>query len=366
MKKYFENITDPRQPWKVEYNLHEIVIMTICAVMSGCEIWEEIVDFCKVKADWFRENLGLALENGVASHDTFQRVFQLIKPEELEKSFVSWVRSIAVSIKDEIVSIDGKTVCGSKSEAAKAVHMVSAWANTGQLVLGQIKTAEKSNEITAIPALLDLLELKNCIITIDAMGCQKDIAKKIIKECESDYVFSLKGNQSSLHEDTALYFETLEKKEREDKKTVVNKEKGHGRIEIREYYLETDIDWLFQKPDWEGLNAIGMVKSKVFEKGAWREETRYFMTSLTDAETFANAVRAHWGVENSLHWCLDVVFNEDSNRTRKDHSAENFSVIRRIALNILKKFPLKMSLNRKRRKCHYDADFLTQVLMTVC
>jgi len=365
MKEYFEHITDPRQPWKVEYNLQEIVIMTICAVMSGCEIWTEVVDFCKVKADWFRENLKLTLENGVASHDTFQRVFQLIKPEELEKSFIAWVRSLAVKVKGEVISIDGKTVCGSKSEASKAIHMVSAWSNTNQLVLGQVKTEEKSNEITAIPALLDLLALRECIITIDAMGCQKDIARKIIKECESEYVFGLKGNQSTLHEDTALYFETMNKKEREAKKNTVTKDKDHGRIEVREYYLETDIDWLYQKTGWEGLKAIGMVKSKVFEKGAWREEVRYFITSLTDVTVFANAVRAHWGIENSLHWCLDVVFNEDANRTRKDYSAENFCVIRRIALNILKKFPAKMSLYRKRRKCQYDAAFLADVLLSV-
>jgi len=163
--KFFETITDPRQPWKTDNNLHEIVVMTICAVMSGCEIWEEITDFSKVKADWFREKLDLALENGVASHDTFQRVFQVIKPEELEESFALWVRSIATRVKGEIVSIDGKTVCGSKSEVARAIHMVSAWGNTNQLVLGQVKTDEKSNEITAIPALLDLLELKDIIIT---------------------------------------------------------------------------------------------------------------------------------------------------------------------------------------------------------
>ena len=365
MKKYFENITDPRQPWKVFHNLHEIVVMTICAVMGGCDIWEEVVDFCNVKAEWFRDKLGLLLENGVASHDTFQRVFQLINPSELEESFVAWVRSIAVRVKGEIVSIDGKTVCGSKSEASKAIHMVSAWANTNQLVLGQVKTEEKSNEITAIPQLLDLLELRNCIITIDAMGCQKDIAKKIIKECESNYVFGLKGNHGTLHGDVALYFESLDKKERNVSKTITKKDMGHGRVEIREYYLETDIDWLFQKGDWEGLSAIGMVKSKVLIKGVWREETRYFITSLSDVKSFATAVRAHWGVENSLHWCLDVIFNEDDNRTRKDNSAENFSVIRRIALNILKKFPAKMSLNRKRRKCHYDPDFLAEVLMSI-
>jgi len=361
MMKYFETITDPRQPWKVEHNLHEIVILTICAVMSGCEIWEEIVDFCKVREDWFRDKLGLLLANGIASHDTFQRVFQLIKPEEFEKSFVSWVKSILVKTKGEIVSIDGKTVCGSKDETKRAIHMVGAWGNANQLALGQVKTDEKSNEITAIPALLDLLELKEVIITIDAMGCQKDIAGKIIKDCESEYVLGLKGNQETLHNDAKLYFETIGTANK-----VITKEKDRNRYEIREYYLVTDIDWLWQKSDWEGLRAIGMVKSKVLKNGKLHEETRYFITSLIDIETFAKAVRCHWGIENSLHWCLDVIFNEDANKTRKDNSAENFSIIRRIALNILKKFPAKnMSLNRKRRKCHYDADFMAEVLLSV-
>ena len=360
MTKYFESLTDPRQPWKVDHSLHEIVVMTICAVMSGCDIWEEIVDFCKVKEEWFRERLGLVLENGIASHDTFQRVFQIIKPEELENSFVTWVKSLAVKVKKEIVSIDGKTVCGSKSDMARAIHMVGAWGNSNQLALGQVKTDEKSNEITAIPALLDLLELKEVIVTIDAMGCQKDIAAKIVKDCESDYVFGLKGNHEILHDDVKLYFATHATNDK-----TLNREKDHGRGEMREYYLVTDISWLWQKTDWQGLAAIGMVKSRTLRNGKICEEIRYYITSLTDVETFAKAVRAHWGIENSLHWCLDVIFNEDANRTRKDNSAENFSVIRRIALNILKKFPIKMSLNRKRRKCHYDADFMAQGLLSV-
>jgi len=358
MRKYFESIADPRQPWKVEHNLLEIIMMTICAVISGCEHWEDIVDFCRVKKTWFQEKLGLVLENGVASHDTFQRVFQLIKPEELEASFLSWVKSVAHKTKGEIISIDGKTVCGSRDAKTKAIHMVSAWANANQLVLGQVKTEEKSNEITAIPSLLELLELKGCIVTIDAMGCQKDIAEKIAG-AKADYVFGLKGNQSSLHDDVKLYFES------EDiARQVVTREKGHGRIETREYFLETAIDWLHQKPDWAGLGAIGMVKSSVWEKNSLREETRYFITSLTDVGTFAKAVRAHWGIENSLHWCLDAVFGEDSCRTRKDNSPENLTVIRKIALNILKSFPTKMSLARKRRKCQYDCDFMAQVLLS--
>ena len=236
--------------------------------------------------------------------------------------------------------------------------MVSAWANANQLVLGQTKTDEKTNEITAIPTLLEMLELKGCIVTIDAMGCQKDIAKQITGE-EADYVFGLKRNQTGLHEDVKLYFEQIEVSSK-----TVTKEKGHGRIETREYFLETDIDWLLQKPDWAGLNAIGMVKSKVWEKDILREETRYFITSLTDVKLFAKATRAHWGIENSLHWCLDVVFHEDLNRTRKDNSAENFAVIRHIALNVLKNYPVKMSLARKRRKCEYDADFTADVLLS--
>lgn len=358
MREHFENISDPRQAWKVEYNLMEIIVVTICAVISGCEYWEDIVDFCRVKKTWFQEKLGLVLENGIASHDTFQRIFQLIKPEELEAGFLSWVRSVTRKTKGEIVSIDGKTACGSRDAKTKAIHMVSAWANANQLVLGQVKTEEKSNEVTAIPALLDMLELKGCIVTIDAMGCQKEIAKQITK-AEAEYVFGLKGNQSRLHDDVKLYFETEKVKQR-----AVTHNKGHGRIETREYFLETEIDWMFQKRDWAGLTAIGMVKSSVWEKGVLREETRYFITSLTDVNVFAKAVRAHWGIENSLHYCLDVVFHEDACRTRKDNSAENFSVIRKIALNILKNFPVKMSLARKRRKCEYDAEFMANVLLS--
>jgi len=358
MREHFENINDPRQWWKVEHNLLEIVVMTICAVISGCEHWEDIVDFCRVKKTWFQEKLGMALENGIASHDTFQRIFQMIKPEELEASFLSWVKSVTRLTKGEIISIDGKTVCGSRDAKTKAIHLVSAWANANQLVLGQVTTGEKSNEITAIPTLLEILELKGCIVTIDAMGCQKDIAEKIVK-AEADYVFGLKGNQTSLHDDVKLYFETEKVTER-----AITHNKGHGRIEKREYFLETEIDWMYQKPDWVGLNAIGMVKSSVWEKDVLREETRYFITSLTDVKTFAKAVRAHWGIENSLHYCLDVVFHEDACRTRKDYSAENFSVIRKIALNILKSFPANMSLARKRRKCEYDAEFMGDVLLS--
>jgi predicted transposase YbfD/YdcC len=238
--------------------------------------------------------------------------------------------------------------------------MVSAWANKNQMVLGQVKTDDKSNEITAIPTLLDLLELRGCIVTIDAMGCQKDIADKIIEQ-SADYVFGLKGNQGNLNDDVRLYFET------EDvSNTKTTYDDGHGRIERRVYSLETNIGWLWQKEEWRGLGAVGRVQSFVEEKGRIREETRYFITSLTDIESFSRAVRSHWGIENSLHYCLDMTFREDENRTRKDNSAENFAVIRHIALNILKNFqtPKRMSLARKLRKCGYDADFMADVLLS--
>jgi len=304
LKKHFETITDKRQEGKVKYKLFEAVIMVIVAVIAECEAWYQIEHYCKTKESWFKKKLRLKLQNGIPSHDTFQRIFQLIEPKELEKSFISWTQSIAHKTKNEIISIDGKTVCGSRDAKTKAIHMVSAWANANQLVLGQVKTEEKSNEITAIPALLELLELKGCIVTIDAMGCQKDIAK-IITEAEADYVLGLKGNQESLHEDVKLYFDHILVETKE-----VTRDKGHGRIETREYFLETDIDWIEQKSKWLNLNAIGMVKSRVWEKEILREEVRYFITSLTNVKAFAKAVRAHWGIENSLHWVLDVGFNE--------------------------------------------------------
>jgi len=366
MKEHFVGITDPRQANKTSYNLLEIVVMTICAVVSGYDYWEDIVDFCRAKEDWFREQMCLALENGIASHDTFQRIFQLMDPYELETGFISWVQSVACKTDGEIISIDGKTLRGSHGTTKKAIHMVSAWANANKLVLGQVATAEKSNEITAIPTLLELLEVKGCIVTIDAMGCQKAIAEKIVAS-EADYVLSLKGNQGTLHGDTALYFKGAEQNPKlyPEINEYITTEKGHGRIEKRCYYLTSDIGWLTQSHDWTGLKSIGMVRAIVEANGIKSEDVRYFITSIEDVKTFSNAVRSHWCIENSLHWCLDVVFQEDANRTRKDNSAENLAVIRHIALNILKSYPSSMSLARKRRKCGIDIDFMRDVLFSL-
>lgn len=361
--EYFEKITDPRQQHKVKHNMLEIVIMTICAVIAECEAWYQVVGYCQEKESWFRETLGLKLENGIASHDTFERIFAMIEPKELESSFISWTKAVNRITKGDIVSIDGKSLCASASTEQRAIHMVSAWASKNRLVLGQVRTEEKTNEITAIPELLDLLELKGCIVTIDAMGCQKKIAEKITSK-EADYVFGLKGNQTLLHEDVALYFEEAvgNRKLYPEIDSASICEKGHGRIEKRSYYLTNEIDWLQSKKDWENLGGIGMVSSEVIEKGQGRTENRYFITSLTDIKAFAKAVRGHWSIENSLHWVLDVAFHEDNCRIRKDNSGENFAVIRHIAVNLLKQDDAKMSMKAKRHRCAYSDAYLHKIL----
>jgi predicted transposase YbfD/YdcC len=360
VKNHFELLSDPRQQWKVDHNLSEIVIMTVISIISGFEIWEDIADYCQKQTDWFKEKVGLVLENGVASHDTFRRVFSLLKPRELESSFRSFVWETSKISNGEIVGIDGKTLRGSGDEKSKAIHMVSAWAAANKVVLGQIKTDEKSNEITAIPTLIGLLDLKGCIVTIDAMGCQKDIVDAIT-DAEADYVIGLKGNQRNLHKGVRKCFENTTIAP----DTFTTNNKGHGREELRKYELITDIDELSNLPkieDWKNLNGIGRVCSTVLEKGKLREETRYFIASLTNVETFAKAVRGHWGIENSLHWCLDVNFNEDDCRITDNVSAENLAVVRHMAVNALNKHPAKISMARKRRKCQYDYDFLVEVV----
>jgi predicted transposase YbfD/YdcC len=281
--------------------------------------------------------------------------------------FKQWVRAICKITKGEIVSIDGKTVCGSRNGETEPLHLVSVWANKQQMVLGQERTEGKSNEITAIPKLLDALELKDCIITIDAMGTQKEIAEKVAER--NDYVLALKDNHAKLSKDVYTYFEeTLaDEKLYFDGNRVKTKEKGHGRIESRAYYLTTDIGWLEQKDEWAALKAIGAVWSETIRNGKVCSEHRYFLTTLDDVNIFAKSVRAHWGIENSLHWCLDVIFNEDRCRLRTGNSAENFAVIRKIVLNILKTFPTEKpsTLNAKRLRCQYDFDFLSNVLLSV-
>ncbi len=366
LKEHFEGLTDDRQSWKVKHNLLEIVVMTICAVIAGCDVWEDIFDYCRVKENWFRESLNMDLKHGIPSHDTIQRVWAMIHPEEFERCFRSWVGTVCQKTDGEVVSIDGKTVRRSGDSGNNPIHMVSAWANEQRMVLGQIATEEKSNEITAVPKLLEMLDIAGCIVTADAMSCQKEIAKTI-EQKGADYALALKENQALLYQEAKEYFQSAlrEPQNYPAIQKIETIDKGHGRIEKRSYYLSGEIDWYADREKWAGLAGIGMVRSRVEINEKISEECRYFITSLTDIASFSQAVRKHWGIENSLHWCLDMTFREDYSRIRKDHSAENMAVVRHIVLNILQNFPAKISLARKRRRCSYDDDFFAKVMCSI-
>lgn len=361
--EHFEGLTDTRQAGKVKYSLLEIIVMTVCAVIAGCEVWEDIADYCRVKEEWFRESLGMKLKNGIPSHDTMQRVWGMLEPEEFERCFRSWVSSVCKTTEGEIISIDGKTLRRSGEKDKSPLHMVSAWANQNQLVLGQISTDVKSNEITAVPQLLEALDIKGCVITADAMSCQKAITAKLMEK-DADYVIGLKENQPNLKRDTEEFFDDILKNptsfpEVQHLHTV---DKGHGRMESRDYYLATNLDWMLYRDGWAALNSVGVVVSKIQTGESTTLERRYYISSLKEIRPFSTAVRAHWGIENSLHWCLDMTFHEDYSRMRKDHTAENMAVVRHIALDVLKLHPAKMSVARKKRRCSYDDAFLAQVL----
>ena len=366
MREYFGELTDNRQAGKVKHNLLEIIVMTICAVIAGCDVWEDIADYCRVKAVWFKESLHMTLENGIPSHDTIQRVWGMIEPKEFERCFCAWVEAVCQKTHGEIVSIDGKTVRRSGRKDQRPIHMVSAWANSQQMVLGQLATDEKSNEITAVPELLEMLDVAGCIITADAMSCQKEIVHKITEK-EADYVLGLKDNQPTLRREVQEYFDAALREPQNYPlvKSVKTTDCGHGRIETRTYYLTTEIEWFENRAEWSNLRAFGMVHSRVEQQDRITEDDRYFITSLDDVSVFADAVRKHWGIENSLHWCLDMTFREDYSRIRKDHSAENMVVVRHMALNILKNYPAKISLARKRRRCAYDDAFFADVMNSV-
>lgn len=341
--------------------------LTICAVICGAETWEGIEAYGHSKSAWLRTFL--SLPNGIPSHDTIARVFALLEPTQLQQCFVSWVKSIAELSLGEVVSLDGKSARHSydTGQGKGAIHMVSAWASENQLVLGQVKVADKSNEITAIPKLLKLLDVQGCIVTIDAMGTQTDISKQIIDQ-GADYVLSLKGNQHHLHEDVAQLFDWAQKTQFKDieHEAFQTIDKGHGRIEIRRYWLLEQVEHLENADRWEGLKRVGMVEAerRVAGKPTTREQ-RYYLVSLDGGvKRFAQAARKHWGVENNLHWSLDVIFGEDDSRIRKGHAPENMTVMRKIALNLLAKESSKGSKKTKRLKAGWDNDFLVQVLLT--
>lgn len=363
---FFSDMPDPRLDRKKLYNLTDIFVVVLCGVLTGAESWVEIEQFGKVKLNWLRQFVPLV--NGIPSHDTLGRVFSLIDPEEFGKRFLGWIRSVSKKTKGGVIAIDGKTLRRSHDESSgrSAIHMISAWATENRLVLGQLKTSEKSNEITAIPELLKLLDINDCIVTIDAMGCQRKIARQITSQ-GGHYILGLKGNQSKLAEDVEDFFSCAQRDDfsflRHDYTKTT--EKDHGRIETREYWIADEASFDADGA-WGGLKSVGMVKSTRNTKNGLSVDTRYYICSCEglSANGFAHAVRGHWGIENSLHWVLDVAFREDECRVRKGHAAENLSRIRHVALNLLReeKEVCKLGIKAKRHRCAIDEEYLQAVM----
>ena len=362
LTNYLKDIDDPRRPYLIKHEFIDIITIAICAVISGAEGWNDIEEYGKIREDWFQTFL--SLPNGIPSHDTFRKVFATIDPEQFRIHFVHWIHDIAQLTKGEIIAIDGKTARRSYDKTINPLHMVSAWAAENNLVLGQVKTEEKSNEITAIPKLLDMLDINGCIVTIDAMGCQKDIAKKIIDK-KADYVLALKGNQGKIHKEVKEIFEQTKK----NNGCTIHEETttGHGRVEEKtcaSILLQNQTGVLQESKHWKGLKSIIRIESKRKNKKKTTKEVRYYLSSLkTNAKKFSQIVRKHWSIENSLHWVLDVAFREDESRIRKGNSAENFAIMRHIALSLLKQEKsLKRGIKGKRLKAGWDSDYLLKIL----
>ena len=366
ISEHFSDLKDPRVDRTKLHKLIDIITITICAVTSGADTWEDIELYGSTKYRWLKKFL--ELPNGIPSHDTFARVFARLEPEQLQQCFLKWIQSISQITFGEIVAIDGKTLRHSydKSKSKPAIHMVSAWATANRLVLGQVKVDEKSNEITAIPKLLKVLSLKGCIVTIDAMGCQKEIVKQIVAQ-DADYVITLKKNQGNLYSRVENLFTKYSSSRFSCTQTdYYQSESDHGRENRRYYQMLTNLpEELDPEGDWTKLNSIGLVDYLREEKdGKTSFERRYYISSLTNnAELLAKAIRKHWGIENQLHWVLDVQFNEDDSRIRKDNAPENLAIIRQIALNLLKQEKTaKNGVKNKRKRAGWDNDYLLKVL----
>lgn len=365
--EYCENIIDFRQEGKIRHLLKDILFIAVAATIGNADSWTQVEAFAETHEKWLRKYL--ELPNGIPSHDTYERVFDRIDPVQFAKAFTAWTDEIADRSGQAIVAIDGKTVRGSsdKKNGTSAIHIVNAWISNNNLILGQLKTSSKSNEITAIPELLDMLLVKGCIITIDAMGCQKDIAEKIIDK-KADYVLALKGNQPTLFENVVEWFDSAENSNFKDFEVDNHRtfDKGHGRIEKRTYYISEDVSWLYCKDDWKGLKSIGMAIRESTENGKTTIEKRYFICSINaDAKLFAKAVRSHWGIE-STHWLLDVVLKEDASRERKNNGPENKSLLNKVVLNKLKQHKDKKKVSNpiKRYKASMDTKYLETIMFS--
>ncbi len=361
----FSVIEDSRDERKRRHLLIDAIVISIAAVLCGADGWTEIEAFAKAKEGWFRRFLKLPF--GIPSHDTLGRLFAVLSPEVFEARFREWVASVREVSGEDIIAIDGKSLrrSHSRKKGLGPLHRVSAWSATNGLVLAQQATEAKSNEITAIPKILEVLELKGCIVTIDAMGCQKAIAEQIV-ERDGDYVLALKGNQSKLAEAVEEMFIDADAADYAGwpMDFYETTERGHGRVETRRYWTLTSVERIPQAGDWVKLNTMGRVQSERRVDGKTTIESRFYIASTGgDAARFAWAVRSHWGIENGLHWCLDIAFREDESRVRERQAANNLAVMRHIALGLLKKDKtLKNGIKTKRLVAGWDEEYLAKLL----
>ena len=360
----FENIEDPRSTRNQLYTVSEILLVTLCAVICGADGWTDVENYGKSKIDYLRAYLEYA--NGVPSDDTIRRFYRYVNPTEFEKLFREWVEHLAKKTDSMVIAIDGKSSRHSFDGEGNMLHMISAFATEARIVLGQEKVSEKSNEITAIPKMLDWLDVKGHIVTIDAMGCQYKIADQIVKK-EGDYIFSLKGNQENLATDVSLYFED---KELPTASSYKDYDKGHGRLEVRECWVVNDVQWLRDlNPNWQTIKSIIKIESTREIKNNTSKETRYYVSSLnTTADKLLKAIRSHWAIENSLHWVLDMSFNEDASRIRKENAPHVMAIFRHIALNLLQTAKRdseslkRQSIKGLRKLCSWDNKTLDLII----
>jgi predicted transposase YbfD/YdcC len=370
LEEHFGDMPEPRVVGRCDHLLIDIIMIAICAVLCGAETWEEVEEFGRSKEVWLRQFLELPC--GIPSHDTFRRVFSLLDGQLFQERFMRWVESVFGVGRGQVIAIDGKTLRRShnRKQGREAIHLVSAWATGNGLALGQRRVASGSNEIGTIPNLLEALFLKGCIVTIDAIGCQKDIAEQIVSQ-QADYVLAVKANQERLHQDVMAWFDWAHEQQFRDVPHTYHQtvNKGHGRIEIRRCWALSDphaFEMLGHHERWANLNSIVMIERERQIGDQCQTDTAYFIASLPpDAKRLLACTRNHWQVENSLHWSLDITFREDDARLRVGDGAENFAVLRRMALNLLKHHPAKASLKRKRFRAALDDSFLLELLTQV-
>jgi predicted transposase YbfD/YdcC len=371
---HLAQVPDPRINRTRDHELVDILVIAVCTLLCAGETFNDMEDFGNAKLDFFKTFL--TLENGVPSHDTFNRVFAALDPKQFLECFLRWTQSMRAAVSQEIVALDGKALRHAMNKDQNVKYVVSAWAESNGLVLGQLKVNDKSNEITAVPELLRVLELSGCIVTTDAMGCQTKIAKEIV-EADADYVLALKGNHEKVHEEIKTFLDDALAQSQQKRpagaavpkavETLASLEtvdKDHGRYEIRRFYQSAQLDWFADKNKWEGLQSVGMVESIREIDGQRSTERRYFLSSLPlDAATFARAVRSHWGVENKVHWIMDVHFREDQSRARTGYAAENLATLRRLALNLLRQEKTKKrGIRGKQLNASWDHAYLLRLL----